>query len=148
MGKTTILYVDDDEALAETVRETLTRGGYEVLTDTDAQRALRGFSKEPGLCDLAILDHKMPRMKGLELARWLRLCRPGLPVIIVTGFPEMLSPRETERTGIGEVLVKPLLRPELFAAIERALERAESEKEKEKEKEKRSACEDAMVSGS
>lgn len=125
MEKKRILYVDDDEALAETVRETLERAGFDVVTDTDTQRALRDFSKEPESCDLAILDHLMPKMKGVELAQWLRLCRADLPVILVTGYPDLFPHREAERAGIREVLFKPLVRPELFAAIERALSEPE-----------------------
>ena len=108
MSRKRILYVDDDQALCDTVRETLERAGYEVVADTDTQRVLRAFSKEPESCDLAILDYLMPQMKGLELAEWLRLCRADLPVILVTGYPDLLSSKEAERAGIGEVLFKPL----------------------------------------
>ena len=60
MERKRILYVDDDEALAEMVRETLERGGYEVVADADTERVLLGFSKEPDSCDLAILDQLCP----------------------------------------------------------------------------------------
>lgn len=121
MEKKRILYVDNDGALAETVRETLERAGYEVAVDTDSQNALRGFAREPNKCDMAILAQLMPRMKGTELARWLRVSRKDLPIILVTGHPELVSERETKRVGIQEVLYKPLTRPELCAAIDRAL---------------------------
>lgn len=124
MEKKRILYVDNDGALAETVRETLERAGYEVAVDTDSQNALRGFAKEPNKCDMAIIAQLMPRMKGTELARWLRVSRNDLPIILVTGHPELVSERETKRAGIQEVLYKPLTRPELCAAIDRALSRA------------------------
>ena len=60
-------------------------------------------------------------MKGFELAQWLLLNRSDLPVILVTGHPDLISPKEAERAGIREVLLKPLTRPELFAAVDRAL---------------------------
>ena len=69
MKRTRIMYVDDDEALAQVVRETLERGGYEVVVNTDTEAAPWRFSKDPGGCDLAILDHVMPPMHGIELAR-------------------------------------------------------------------------------
>lgn len=121
MEKKRILYVDNDGELAETVRETLERAGYEVAVDTDSQNALRGFAREPNKCDMAILAQLMPRMKGTELARWLRVSREDLPIILVTGHPELVSERETKHAGIQEVLYKPLTRPELCAAIDRAL---------------------------
>ncbi len=86
MERKRIVYIDDDEALAEMVRETLERAGYEVVTDTDTEKVLLGFSKEPDSCDLVILDHLMPRMKGFELAQWLLLNRADLPVILVTAI--------------------------------------------------------------
>ena len=121
MSRERILYVDDDEALAEMVRETLEHRGYEVVTDADTEKVLRAFSKDPNSCDLAILDHLLPRMEGVELAQWLLLNRPDLPVILVTGYPDLVSPKEAECAEVREVLFKPLSRPELFAAIDRVL---------------------------
>jgi len=124
--KKRVLYVEDDETLASTVRETLERAGYEVTTDTDTQRALRAVAKDPGRYDLVILDYLMPQMKGIELAVWLLTRRSDLPIILVTGYPEVVSLREAERAGIREVLFKPLTRPELLAALDRALASAPS----------------------
>lgn len=121
MKKKTVLYVDDDRALVDTVRETLEQAGYDIVTDTDSQTALRTFTKDIYRYDLAILDHRMPGMEGLDLARWLLLNRPDLPVILVTGYPDLVSSREARRVGVREVILKPLTRPELFAAIDRAL---------------------------
>lgn len=121
MKKRTVLYVDDDQALADMVRETLEHAGFDVVTDTDSRRALRTFTKDICGYDLVILDHLMPGMEGLDLARWLLLNRVDLPVTLVTGHPDMVSFREAERAGVREVLFKPLTRPELFAAIDRAL---------------------------
>jgi len=69
MKRTRIMYDDDDAALAQVVRETLERGGYEVVVNTDTEAALWRFSRGPGGCDRAILDHVMPPMQGIELAK-------------------------------------------------------------------------------
>ncbi len=116
-----ILYVDDDEALADMVRETLQRAGYDVATDGDTERVLKGFARDPDRYDVAILDHLMPRMKGLELAQWLLLNRRDLPILLVTGYPDLISLEEAKGAGIREVLMKPLTRQALFAALDRAL---------------------------
>ena len=53
--------------------------------------------------------------------QWLLLNRADLPVILVTGHPDLISSKGAERVGIREVPLKPLTCPELFAAVDRAL---------------------------
>ncbi len=78
-----ILLVDDDELLRETLRDTLENAGYEVKAAADGAEALRHF-RDHG-ADLIIADIFMPEMDGLALLRAVRGIDPKVPVIAISG---------------------------------------------------------------
>ena len=77
----TILVVEDEEALADSVRYNLEREGYTVIVAADGRRALERFREEPPA--LVILDLMLPEMSGLDVCRMIR-ADSDLPIIIVT----------------------------------------------------------------
>jgi PAS domain S-box-containing protein len=81
-----VLYVDDDEVMLLMVQRLLEREGYEVSVCDSAARALEALHAEPGRFDLVVSDFNMPEVSGVELARQIARLRPGLPVIISSGF--------------------------------------------------------------
>jgi len=121
-GHARVLFVDDEEAIAEWAQEMLGALGYSVTARTVGPEALELFRKGPDRFDLVITDMTMPRLTGLDLAREILRVRPGIPIILCTGFSEALSPESAAAMGIRELLMKPVLADELTAAIRRALE--------------------------
>ncbi len=121
MGRGRVLFVDDEEALAEIGRELVESLGYAVLAATDPRRALAVFRQDPAAFDLMITDQNMPGMTGGELARAVLAVRPDLPVLMLTGFSETMSREGAKDIGIRDLLLKPILRRDLAAAIEAAL---------------------------
>ncbi len=121
MGRGRVLLVDDEAALAEIGRELLESLGYEAQAETDPRRALSRFQDDPDAFDLIITDQNMAGVTGAELARAVLDIRPDLPVLMLTGFSETLSPEGVRAMGIRELLLKPVLRRDLAAALERAL---------------------------
>lgn len=81
----TILVVDDEKTLRSVLRRALSRAGYQVLVAENGQRALALFGAHADI-DLLITDVMMPDMSGIELSRQLRLARPGLRVLFISGF--------------------------------------------------------------
>jgi two-component system, cell cycle sensor histidine kinase and response regulator CckA len=81
----TILVVDDEPTLRAVIRRCLVRQGYTVLVAEDGQRAL-ALARSSGVIDLLITDVVMPGITGLELGRLLRLERPELRVLFISGF--------------------------------------------------------------
>jgi PAS domain S-box-containing protein len=119
-----VLIVDDEEALVAVTVEALKRLGYEAEAFADGARALEAFRAAPQRYDVVVTDEVMPGLSGTELAAELRRLRPGLPIILVSGY---IGPRITERAadaGVDEILRKPVQSRELAAALARALRRA------------------------
>jgi CheY-like chemotaxis protein len=121
-GHERILFVDDEELLAPTVRMTLERLGYEVTTlatGVDAWRVLLG---DPARFDLVITDQTMPGMTGTMLAEKILGVRKGMPIILCTGRGDAVSPEKAETLGIRAFVMKPFIRADLARTIRRVLD--------------------------
>ena len=116
-----ILLVDDEEWLVRIGQETLTALGYEVEVSTRPEEALAMVRADPLRFSLVITDQTMPRMSGLVLAVQLRLIRPGLPVILTSGYSLPLTHERLEAAGIQRLLVKPSTIHALATAVHAAI---------------------------
>lgn len=111
-----ILFVDDEDYLAEVGREMLEDYGYTVDTMTRSPAALALFKKNPFHYDALITDYTMPEMTGDVLMEKILQIRPGLPVIICTGItppPEVLN-----RIQTATLLMKPFDMADLLQAVD------------------------------
>ncbi len=113
-GNKRIMVVDDEESICELVRQILVHGGYRVDVFADGRAAWTALSAEPALWDMIITDLTMPEMTGLELAGRVSRLRPDLPVILCTGYGEMINTATVEETAIKTILKKPVKMRELL----------------------------------
>ena len=116
-----ILFVDDEEALGRLGRRMLERLGYTVDVTHRPQFALDAVRARPNAYALVITDLTMPGIRGIDLARQMRQIRPGLPILLTSGYSADLTPANMEETGIREVLLKPFSVEDLSRAVRRAL---------------------------
>jgi PAS domain S-box-containing protein len=121
-GKERILLVDDEEIFVEVARQMLARLGYRVFATTDCGAALRRFTKAPRYFDLVIADYTMPGMTGTDLAGEVLKLRPGMPIIVCTGYSDTISPERAKAMGIRELAMKPFTIRELATLVRQALE--------------------------
>lgn len=122
-GHERILFVDDEMLVVETVKEMLDRLGYRVTAKTGSVDALELFKREAERFDLVITDLIMPKLTGLEMAKEILKIKPGIPLMIFTGFSEQINEKEAKAIGIGAVLKKPLLMRELAQKIRNVLDK-------------------------
>jgi PAS domain S-box-containing protein len=122
-GSERVLLIDDEEDQLQTVRSVLERLGYKVVTSTDPQDALALFRADSRAVDLVITDQTMPRMTGMKVAEELLRIRPDLPIVLCTGFSEVVSARQARALGVREFLMKPYSVLEIAESVRRALRR-------------------------
>lgn len=108
-GTETILLVDDEPVILHVTRDYLELHGYHVVTERNSQHALDMFREAPGIFDLVITDITMPHLTGDRLAREVLAIRPDIPVILMTGYSDLISEDEIEADGLGSLLMKPLV---------------------------------------
>lgn len=116
-----ILVVDDEQLLVLFSRGALTALGYQVEGTNKPEEALAMVRADPQRYALVITDQTMPRMTGLVLASELRQIRPGLPIVLVTGYSQPLTSERIHAAGFSQVLLKPFTIHSLGVAAHAAL---------------------------
>jgi PAS domain S-box-containing protein len=120
-GSERILFVDDEKMLVEIGEKILKRLGYRVVSRTSPLEALELFKARPMDFDLVISDQTMPGMTGDILARELMNINPSIPIILCTGYSQLIDQAKAREKGIKALVMKPILIGEIDSAIRKAL---------------------------
>jgi len=121
-GSEHVLVLDDEAHLVSLWEESLQRYGYRTTAFTSSLAAREAFDTDPDGFDLVLTDNVMPEMTGMELARHVLGRRPEMPVIMATGFSELVSEETAQAAGIQTLILKPIVGSELAAAVRKALD--------------------------
>jgi CheY-like chemotaxis protein len=101
--------------------------GYRVTAAANGPEALAIFRENPGDFALVITDMTMPGMTGAELSLEILKIKPGFPIILCTGFSELISEGEAKELGIRRFLMKPVFLDTLAWEIRTVLDASQSE---------------------
>lgn len=100
-----VLVVEDEENVRTLLVDAFRFEGHDVVEASTGAEALTRLDQ--GKFDLMICDLGLPELSGLHVARWVKEFRPELPVLIATGYAEMIASEDYERARIDEVIRKP-----------------------------------------
>jgi FixJ family two-component response regulator len=121
MGK--VFIVDDEEHVRKTVGLVLRQGGYEVLEAADGEEAIAviqsypaGFPVQAIICDI-----HMPKVSGNDLVSFIRAKLPLIPIIVLTGHPNVRGAAFMFKQGVVDYLIKPAQPQTLLDAVGRAI---------------------------
>jgi len=121
-GNERILFVDDEESMAEIGRRRLERLGYQVESKTNPIEALELFRGDPDQFDLVITDMTMPHITGDKLVKEILKIRPDMPTILCTGFSEKINEEKAKEIGVREYIEKPFDRGKLSRLVRKVLD--------------------------
>jgi signal transduction histidine kinase/ActR/RegA family two-component response regulator len=102
-----VLYIDDEEPLVFLMTRMLTQLGYKVTGCSEPTKALEMFSSGPHDFDVVVSDLSMPQMSGVDLARELLQIRPGMPILIASGYIGSEDNEQVRNLGLPDLLLKP-----------------------------------------
>ncbi|MFZ2808047.1 MAG: response regulator [Desulfosalsimonadaceae bacterium] len=122
-GTERILLVDDEEILVSALSLLLSMFGYQLTTETDSRKALRRFETNPDAFDIVITDQTMPGMTGKELAGKILAIRPGIPIILCTGYSDQVNKEEAFAAGINDFIMKPCKVNDLCISIRKLIDK-------------------------
>lgn len=121
-GNERILFVDDEESVIRAGKEMFQRLGYHVEITNSSKEALTLFSNQPEAFDLVITDQIMPNLTGIQLAEKIKSIEPEIPVMLCTGFSESISLDTAKKSGICELVMKPIVMSEMAETVRRVLD--------------------------
>jgi PAS domain S-box-containing protein len=121
-GSETLLLVEDEPAVRESAREFLRLNGYTVLEAENGNEALRAAREHTGPIHLMVTDVVMPNMGGAMLAEQLRVERPGMKVLFVSGYAEHTVLRHGEIDVTNQFLQKPFALRSLAQKVREVLQ--------------------------
>ena len=112
--------VDDDASFRTAMERRLKHAGYEVATYASAQHLLDDLPSE-SVRSCLLLDVRIPELSGPELQERLRELGSTLPIIFLTGHPDIPATVRAIKAGADDFLTKPVSSDDLLQAIERAI---------------------------
>ncbi|NLD44989.1 MAG: PAS domain S-box protein [Chloroflexi bacterium] len=112
----TVLAVDDEPAVLAVLSRLLSREGHAVISATSGAEALGLLRERP--FDLVITDLGMPGVSGRRVARFAREVRADVPVVLVTGWGETISPEQLREIGASALLAKPYAYEDLLRVVQ------------------------------
>jgi two-component system chemotaxis response regulator CheY len=119
-----ILVVDDEAEVRKPVSLTLKKAGYEVVEAENGQEAIDvlNMGDNPLMVDTIVCDIRMPKVSGTEAIAYFRAQYPSVPVVVLTGYPDIELAVSFLKRGISDYLVKPVSREELLGVIRKSVD--------------------------
>ena len=121
-GRENVLFVDDEESITTYGQQMFERLGYKISVFSGSLAALEHFKLNPNAFDIVITDMAMPDMDGAELAKNILRIRYDIPIILCTGFSEVINGEFAKIIGIKEFLTKPVTKNDMATTVRRVLD--------------------------
>jgi len=120
MGKGKILVVDDENDVRDVIRLQLEQKGFNVLEAVDGQDAINILQSGDNLVNVGLIlcDIRMPKVNGVEAIEFLKKEAPGIPIVVITGYPDTELATGLLKKGVKDYLVKPVEKGKLMAVVD------------------------------
>lgn len=119
MAKGKILVIDDEEDVRDVIRLHLEGAGYNILEAVNGEDAIKTLRAEDNMVNVGVIlcDIRMPKVNGIECIDFLRKEAPGIPVVVVTGYPDTEMATHLMKQGVKDYLVKPVEKEKLLGTV-------------------------------
>jgi len=122
-----VLIVDDEPDIRKVLRMHLERANFEVIEAENGGDAiaLLNSGDNPVYVDMILCDIRMPKVNGIEAIEYFRRQYPALPLVVLTGFPDLYMATALLKQGVTDYLVKPVEKDKLLDTVHKAVETRE-----------------------
>jgi two-component system chemotaxis response regulator CheY len=122
MGMGRVLVVDDTTEVRKSIRLILTKAGFDVVEAENGEKGIAAIKADGNalLVDAIICDLYMPRSNGMEAIAYFRSQFPSVPVIVLTGRPDVSNAAAVFKQGVMEYLIKPVEPAKLVSTVHKA----------------------------
>jgi len=118
-----VLVVDDEAHIRTTVKMVLTKAGYEVVEAEDGEKGIQTLKSgdNPLMVDMILCDMQMPNVDGAGAVSHFLEQFPSVPIVVMTGHPDITAATRLMKQGVKDYLVKPIEKETLLAAVHDAV---------------------------
>jgi len=115
--------MDDEVDIRNVVRLTLEKAGYEVMEADDGDQGIQEIQRDenPIMMDAIICDIRMPKINGVEAIQYFQTQYPRVPLIVMTGHPDIDMATSFLQNGVVAYLVKPVDSEKLRTVVAKAV---------------------------
>ena len=119
MAKGRILVIDDDDDVRKTLKLHLETEGYNILEAENGEVGINILRSEDNMVNVGLIlcDIRMPKVNGVECVDFLKKEAPGIPVVMVTAFPDTEMAMSLLNKGVKDYLIKPVEKEKLLAVV-------------------------------
>ena len=119
MAKGRILVIDDDDGVREILKLYLETEGYNILEAENGEVGINILRSEDNMVNVGLIlcDIRMPKINGAQCVDYLRKEAPGVPVVMVTGYPDTEMATAFLKKGVKDYLVKPVEKEKLLNVV-------------------------------
>ena len=120
-----VLVVDDEPTIRRLVSLNLIKAGYEVVEAEDGAEAIATLNADdnPLMVDVILCDLRMPRINGQDAIAYFRNQYQSVPVVVLTGYPDLELAVMLLKQGVREYLIKPVTKERLLEVVQAAVAR-------------------------
>ena len=120
MASGKILVVDDEADVRDVIKLQLESRGLNVLEAVDGQNAIDILKSGSNMMNVGVIlcDIRMPKVNGVECIQFIREQAPGIPIVVITGYPDTELASDLLKKGVKEFLVKPVEKEKLLAVVD------------------------------
>lgn len=116
-GPAKVLLVDDDESVTRLLSSFFERNGIDCSAINSSEQAWELFEQKSEEFDIVITDHTMPNLTGIELIKKIRSVNKNIPIVLCSGFNELVNEDEATALGVSRFLNKPIRLENLASVI-------------------------------
>ncbi len=114
-----ILIVDDEKEVREVFKLQLSDSGFHTLEAANGEEAIQILRSGDNMINVGVIlcDIRMPKVNGIECIDFLRREAPGIPIVVITGYPDMQMSKNLLAKGVKHYLVKPVAKEKLLETV-------------------------------
>lgn len=118
-----IMIVDDEQDVRDAIKLQLEGKNFNILEAENGEEAISTLKTGDHLVNLGLIlcDIRMPKVDGVECIDYLKANAPGIPIVVVTAFPDTEMATSLLKKGVKDYLVKPVSKEKLIAVIDKLI---------------------------
>jgi two-component system, chemotaxis family, chemotaxis protein CheY len=121
MARGKVLIIDDEEDVREVLKFHLSGQNYQIIEAENGEDGIRLLESEDNMVNVGVIlcDIRMPKVNGIDCIQYLRKEAPGIPIVVVTGFPDTEMATQLLKDGVKDYLVKPVDKEKLVSVVKK-----------------------------